>query len=189
MSKFCDRIRDLSSSLCAAILLLLLAGCAKDRRHELVISVPGQNMVLYRDGQPVKTYPVSTSKFGIGNTPGSYTTPPGRMEIARKIGKDAPEGAVFKDRRRTGEIVAPGAPGRDPIVTRILWLRGLEEHNRNAFDRHIYIHGTPQEDLLGTPASYGCIRMKSSDVAELFDVVGVGARVTVVEGQPAARPH
>lgn len=87
----------------------------------------------------------------------------------------------FKDRVPTGEIVPVNAPGRDPIVTRILWLRGREERNRNAFDRYIYIHGTPEERKLGEPASYGCIRMRSRDIVWLYDTVGVGARVEIEE--------
>jgi lipoprotein-anchoring transpeptidase ErfK/SrfK len=79
-------------------------------------------------------------------------------------------------------VLAPDAPGRDPIVTRILWLDGLEPHNRNAFSRCIYIHGTPQEAMVGTPASYGCIRMRSRDVADLYELVGKGAHVVITEG-------
>ena len=175
-------------------LLLLTAfvagGCA-DRDHELVVSVPEQRLVLLTRGQPTATYPVSTSKFGLGDAPGSNGTPLGAMEVAKKIGDGAPLGAVFKGRAATGEVIAPDAPGRDPIVTRILWLRGTEEQNRHAYDRYIYIHGTPEERRLGTPASYGCVRMRSRDVASLFDVVGNGARV-YVENTPmpiAALPH
>jgi hypothetical protein len=104
------------------------------------------------------------------------------MEVAKKIGAGAPLGAVFKSRRRTGEILRPDAPGRDPIVTRIIWLKGLEHQNRNAFDRFIYIHGTPEERNLGHPASFGCIRMRSSDVKEVFDIVGLGASVDIIPG-------
>jgi L,D-transpeptidase catalytic domain len=105
----------------------------------------------------------------------------GQLEIAKKIGDNAPLGAVFKDRIRTGEVVAPNSPGRDPIVTRILWLRGREAQNANAFGRYIYIHGTPEERLIGMPASYGCIRMRSTDVVQLYNIVGVGAAVTIVD--------
>jgi lipoprotein-anchoring transpeptidase ErfK/SrfK len=126
-------------------------------------------------------YSVSTSKFGLGDWPGSSFTPLGELEIAKKIGDHAPPGAVFKDRRRTGEIVLPDSPGRDPIVTRILWLRGREVQNGNAFARTIYIHGTPEERNIGLPASYGCIRMRSSDIINLYDVVGQGVRVTIVD--------
>ena len=104
----------------------------------------------------------------------------GKLQIAEKIGANAPPGAVFKDRRRTGEVVAPDSPGRDPIVTRILWLRGLEAQNANAFFRDIYIHGTPEERRIGTAASYGCIRMRSRDVIRLFDATPVGTKIDVV---------
>ena len=136
-------------------------------------------MVLLENGSPLATYPVSTSKFGLGDIPGSSGTPLGNLEIARKIGGGAPNGAVFKDRKRTGEIVLPDAPGRDPIVSRILWLRGLESQNDRAFSRYIYIHGTPEERNIGLPVSYGCVRMRSGDVIRLFDIVGTGARVTI----------
>ncbi|BBB59454.1 hypothetical protein UNDKW_1181 [Undibacterium sp. KW1] len=170
---------------------LLLSACqwgwlqGGDTRHQLLISVPEQKMVLLEDGKPVATYVISTAKRGIGDMPDSYMTPGGRMQIAEKIGAGVPLGSVFKDRKPTGEIVAADAPGRDPVVTRILWLRGTEVRNRNAYPRFIYIHGTPQESLLGTPASYGCIRMRSVDIAELFERVGVGAVVDVLE-QPTA---
>jgi hypothetical protein len=101
------------------------------------------------------------------------------MAIASKIGANAPLGAVFKSRSMTGEILPPNAPGRDPIVTRILWLRGLEKQNARAYARSIYIHGTPEEKLIGRPASYGCIRMRSRDVAQLFSSVSVGTRIEV----------
>jgi hypothetical protein len=103
------------------------------------------------------------------------------MEIAEKVGEGAEPGTVFKDLHRTGEVVGPDAPGRDPIVTRILWLRGREGRNANAFGRHIYIHGTPEERNIGLPVSYGCIRMRSGDVINLYNVVGLGARVTIVD--------
>ena len=140
-------------------------------------------MALLEDGAPVSTYPVSTSKFGLGDLPGSSGTPLGTLEIAQKIGGGAPSGAVFKDRRRTGEIVPPDAPGRDPIVSRILWLRGREPQNARAYSRYIYIHGTPEERNIGLPVSFGCVRMRSRDVIELFDIVGTGARV-MIENAP-----
>jgi hypothetical protein len=102
------------------------------------------------------------------------------MEIASKIGGNAPMGAVFKSRKLTGEILPPNARGRDPIVTRILWLRGLEKGNARAYSRNIYIHGTPVEKLIGRPVSYGCIRMRSRDVARLFGAVNVRTRVAVL---------
>ena len=132
------------------------------------------------------TYPVSTSKFALSDAPGSRGTPLGELEVAEKIGGSAPPGAVFKSRRRTGEVLVPDAPGRDPIVTRILWLRGREAGNANAFRRNIYIHGTPEERNIGKPASYGCVRMKSRDVIQLYDVVGSGARVSILNAPLSA---
>jgi lipoprotein-anchoring transpeptidase ErfK/SrfK len=163
------------------LLAVLLASCAApDTQHQIVVSTREQKLALLDRGNVVAIYPVSTSKFGLGDWRGSRFTPLGKMQIAEKIGDNAPSGTVFKDRRRTGEIVAPDSPGRDPIVTRILWLRGLEAQNVNAFSRDIYIHGTPEERLIGTPASYGCIRMRSTDIIHLYDIVGTGAAVTIV---------
>src|SRR5437016_3946075 len=153
---------------------------APDMRHQIVISARDQKLALLDRGNVMAIYPVSTSKFGLGDWQRSSYTPLGQLEIAKKIGDNVPPGTVFKDRRRTGEIVLPDSPGRDPIVTRILWLRGLEPQNANAFTRDIYIHGTPEERLIGTPASYGCIRMRSSDIISLYDIVGVGAVVSIV---------
>jgi lipoprotein-anchoring transpeptidase ErfK/SrfK len=146
----------------------------------IVVSVPDQTLALIDNGAVIARYPVSTSKFGLGDHSGSYATPLGAMKIATKIGANAPLGAVFKNRSMTGEVLRPNAPGRDPIVTRILWLRGLETQNARAFARNIYIHGTPEERLIGRPASYGCIRMRSSDVARLFASVTVGTKIDVM---------
>jgi len=164
------------------LIALFLASCAApDTRHHIVISTRDQKLAVLDRGTLLATYPVSTSKFGLGDYLRSSRTPLGQLEVAKKIGGNAPLGAVFKDRVRTGEIVAPNSPGRDPIVTRILWLRGHEAQNANAFGRYIYIHGTPEERLIGTPASYGCIRMRSTDVVQLYNIVGVGAAVTIVD--------
>lgn len=166
-------------ALCSAS--LLLSSCAqKDTHHKIVVSIPDQKMILYKDSHPVGEYAVSTSKFGISDKPGSYATPLGHLEVEKKIGANVPPGGVLKSRRYTGEILRPNAPGRDPIVTRILWLKGLDASNKNAFRRCIYIHGTTEEQKLGRPASYGCVRMRSVDVIQVFDTVGVGARVEIV---------
>jgi hypothetical protein len=133
------------------------------------------------DGQlPIATYPVSTSKFCISTQHGTNGTPLGKHQVVKKIGGGLPLGAVLKSRRPTGEVLQPNAPGRDPIVTRILWLNGLEPENQNSYERNIYIHGTPEERTIGNPASFGCIRMRSKDVAELYDRLGVGSEVTIV---------
>lgn len=161
---------------------IILASCAapKDTEHHIVVSVHDQKLALLEKGALVATYPISTSKFGLSDRPGSYGTPLGELEIANKIGDGAPAGTVFKDRRRTGEVVAVNAPGRDPIVTRIIWLRGKEMQNRNAYGRDIYIHGTPEERNIGRPASYGCIRMRSVDIINLYSRVGPGADVSII---------
>jgi lipoprotein-anchoring transpeptidase ErfK/SrfK len=145
----------------------------------VLISVPDQKLALMQGGACVAQYPVSTSRYGVGDRFGSYATPVGWMEVAQKIGQGWPLGTVFKERRPTGEVLRPNAPGRDPIVTRILWLRGLESSSRNAYERGIYIHGTPVERQIGRPASYGCIRMRSRDVADLFGRIGIGTRVQI----------
>src|ERR1700681_1300267 len=164
-------------------LVLFLSSCAAppDLEHHIVISAREQKLALLEKGQLVAMYPISTSKFGLSDRPGSYGTPLGELEIADKIGDGAPPGTVFKDRRRTGEVIAVDAPGRDPIVTRILWLRGRESQNANAYARTIYIHGTPEERNIGRPASYGCIRMRSSDIVKLYEIVGCGAQVSIVD--------
>src|SRR5437764_11097943 len=165
----------------AIVIALFIASCAApDTQHHIVISTREQKLALLDRGTLMAIYPVSTSRFGLGDWRGSRFTPLGQLQVAEKIGGSAPPGTVFKDRRRTGEIIQANAPGRDPIVTRILWLRGLEAENANAFGRDIYIHGTPEEWKIGSPASYGCIRMRSSDILQLYDIVGIGAAVTIV---------
>ena len=171
----------------AAIALLLsfsLCNCGSslDRRSKMIVSVRDQKLLLTRDGYPVKSYKISTSKFGIGSNSGSNRTPLGKLQVAKKIGGSAPAGMVFKSRRPTGEILRPNTPGRDPIVSRIMWLNGKEGGNKNTFGRCIYIHGTPEEWRLGNPASYGCIRMSSRDVVDLYKRIGVGAEVQVIRG-------
>src|SRR5205814_10136015 len=122
-------------------LMLFSAGAtafAGGSDSSLVVSVPDQKVYVVENGASIASYPVSTSRFGIGDHRGSYATPLGALEIAQKIGEGAPLGAVFKGRHWTGEILRPNARGRDPIVTRILWLRGLEAGNQHAHERGIY---------------------------------------------------
>ncbi len=151
-----------------------------DTSNQVIVSVRDQKLVLMRNGSKVATYPISTSMFGLGDAWGRMTTPLGYLAVEKKIGDNVPVGAVFHKRRLTGEVLQPNAPGRDPITTRIIWLRGLEAQNAHAFQRCIYIHGTPEENKIGRPASYGCIRMKSKDVAELYDQLPVGAVVQII---------
>src|SRR6266699_3622795 len=151
-----------------------------DTSSQLVLSVRDEKLMLVQNGAKVATYPVSMSMFGLGDSWGRMTTPIGYLAVEKKIGDNVPSGAVFHNRRLTGEILQPNAPGRDPVITRIIWLRGLEAQNAHAFKRCIYIHGTPQEKTIGSPASYGCIRMKSSDITELYDRLPLGAVVQII---------
>ena len=143
----------------------------------------------YPDGDMlIRQYPVSTAANGAGEQNGSHCTPRGRHRIAEKIGAGAPLCSAFKARELTGEIWTPeldaANPGRDWILSRILWLEG-QEPGRNqgggvdSHNRYIYIHGTNEEHRIGSPASHGCIRMKNADVAELFDLVKVGTEVRI----------
>ena len=170
-----------------SLFLMLLAfsasGLASASVPLIVVSVPDQRLALFENGVCVAQYSVSTSKFGVGDRPRSFATPLGMLQIAAKVGGDAPVGSVFHGRRRTGEILRPNAPGRDPIVTRILHLRGMEAQNSRAYGRGIYIHGTAEERRIGRPASYGCIRMRSRDIVRLYDSVPVGARVEIVNAR------
>ena len=176
----------------ASLVLVLLALLAPVARTEspsrIIISVRDQKLMLVENGVKRATYPVSTSKFGLGDDWGRMTTPLGFLQVAEKIGDHAPVGAVFHNRRFTGEIIKPNAPGRDPVITRIMWLRGLQASNAHAFRRCIYIHGTPQEKLIGRPASYGCIRMKSQDIANLYGQVPLGALVEILPDKLPAVP-
>ncbi len=150
---------------------------------EIIISVAEQRLALVDSGVVVRKFPISTSKFGIGDRFGSYQTPLGRLRVCVKLGNNLPQGAVFKRRNFSGEVIAKNARGRDPIVTRILWLEGVESSNKNARRRCIYIHGTPQERSLGKATSFGCVRMRSNDVVEVFDAVPVGTAVTIIAGK------
>jgi lipoprotein-anchoring transpeptidase ErfK/SrfK len=156
------------------------ASTMEDYPDRVIVSVRDQKLMLVQNGARKAIYPISTSKYGLGDFWGRMTTPLGFLQVARKIGGDAPAGAVFHNRRFTGEILRPNAPGRDPVITRILWLRGLEPQNAHAFSRCIYIHGTPEERLIGHPASYGCIRMKSKDVTALYNQLPIGALIQIV---------
>lgn len=170
-----NRIFALASLALATLTAPVFAG-----NPMIVVSVPDQRLVLVDNGLELARFPVSTSKFGIGDRPRSYATPVGLLEVAAKIGGGAPLGTVFHNRRPTGEILRPDAPGRDPIVTRILHLRGLDNSTAGAYGRGIYIHGTAEERTIGRPASYGCIRMRSRDVIRVFDAVAVGTKIAVV---------
>ena len=174
------RLRILLTTLLSVQVFVLLQSAIAAENPTIVVSVAEQKLYVFdENGHKVTSYRVSTSKFGIGDTRSSYATPTGQLEVASKIGHGAETGAVFHHCRRTGEVCPPNSPGRDPIVTRILALRGLEQQNSHALSRGIFIHGTPEERHIGRPASYGCIRMKSRDVIELFEQVRTGTRVEI----------
>jgi L,D-transpeptidase YbiS len=145
------------------------------------VHVPSQTLDLFdAAGEVIRCYAISTSRFGIGSEPGSYKTPAGTFRIAEKIGDGAEPGEIFIARERTGKIGQEGDE-KDHVQTRILWLDGLEEGNANTKERYVYIHGTNAESKLGTPASYGCIRMNNLDMIDLYDRVPVATPVEIVE--------
>ncbi len=146
---------------------------------DMIVSVPDQVLALVDRGKLIARYSISTSKFGTGDSAASYRTPLGTLFVSAKIGDRLPPGAVIKNRNPTGEVVAVDAPGRDPIVSRVIWLRGMEAQNQKARDRCIYIHGTPEERRIGNPASFGCIRMRSHDIIDLYGRVHIGTHVLI----------
>src|SRR5436853_6395584 len=147
---------------------------------EIHVSIRDQLLTLKDDETEVRTYPVSTSRFGIGTEQGSFKTPIGRFRVAEKIGDEMPAGTIFRSRveLKPGE---PLPPTEDLVMSRILWLDGLDEHNANTRERFIYIHGTRHEDKIGIPDSHGCVRMRNTDVAELFALVDEGAQIIIEE--------
>ena len=150
----------------------------KSAQPSIHISVAKQQLALKRGRATERTFPISTSKYGLGSAEGSYTTPTGRFRIAEKIGANQPIDTAYKSRvplRPTAEMLR----GDDLVMSRILWLDGLEEGNANTHSRYIYIHGTNHEENIGEPASHGCVRMRNADVAELFDLVDVGTPVVI----------
>lgn len=156
---------------------------------KIEISIAGQTLDLLDDaGQLIKRYRVSTAANGAGEQSGSYRTPRGRHVVRAKIGADLPLGSVFVGRRPTGEIWTPELaaqfPGRDWMLTRILWLSGKEPGfnrlgNVDTMRRYIYIHGTPDDQPMGVPGSHGCIRMSNTDVADLFERIPAGTPVLI----------
>ena len=148
-------------------------------RDGVAITLRDQKLTVIRNGQKVKDYDISSSKFGIGGKTGSHYTPTGIHAVTKKVGDGQPKGMVFKGCRPTGEVVPVDAAGRDPIVTRVIQIAGLEQFNKNSHSRRIYIHGTPEERKIGRPASYGCIRMRSNDVLDLYPRVYRGMPVVI----------
>ena len=154
------------------------------------VSIPDQSLELSEDGKVLKRYSVSTSKNGVGEKYGSFCTPRGRHVVRAKIGAGQPVNTVFVKRRPTGEIhdaeLGGRNPGRDWMLTRLLWLSGCEPgFNRlgdvDTMRRYIYIHGSPDSAAMGQPGSIGCIRMRNRDVIELFDLVEPGTPVEITD--------
>ena len=159
----------------------------------LMINIAEQALIVYKQQEVVARYSVSTAKNGIGSQQDSGCTPLGQHIIAEKIGADAPSNAVFIGRVATGEIynteLGELNPERDWILSRILWLSGLEEGANkgsnsqggcDTYQRYIYIHGTPDSEAMGIPLSHGCVRMRNQDIVELFEQVDKGTMVTIV---------
>src|SRR6516162_441395 len=144
------------------------------------ISLKDQRLTLMRDGEQLRSYPISSSRFGIGTEEGSNKTPLGNFRIAEKIGHGAAPGTIFKYRIPLGPN-DPLPETQDFVTTRILWLDGLDEVNANTRGRFIYIHGTKHEEKIGRPDSCGCIRMRNADVIELFDLVNETTQVVIRE--------
>ncbi len=158
---------------------------------KLRVSVARQLMSLIDDaGQLLKEYPISTAKAGVGEISGSYQTPRGQHVIRAKIGAGQPDNTVFVRRRPTGELWTPELakqhPGRDWILTRILWLSGCEPGfnrlgERDTMRRYVYIHGSPENAQMGVPGSHGCIRMHNADIVELFERIPCYSEVLITE--------
>ncbi len=168
-----------SSFLLLALLISTQFASSAPIPSDIVVSIPDQTLVFIKNNRVVARYQVSTSKFGNGDHTGSYQTPVGTLFVSAKLGDRLSSGTVIKNRVPTGEVVDVDALGRDAIVSRVIWLRGMESQNSSAHDRCIYIHGTPEERKIGRPASYGCIRMRSRDIIALYDQVHIGMQVTI----------
>jgi L,D-transpeptidase catalytic domain len=162
-----------------AMLLIALHPVSASTGAELIVSIPDQTVVLVEEGKLIARYRVSTSRFGNGDSAGSYRTPLGTLFVSGKFGDHLPPGTAIKNRMPTGEVIAVDAPNRDAIVSRVVWLRGMEQKNSAAHDRCIYIHGTAEERNIGKAASFGCIRMRSCDIIALYDRVHIGMHVTI----------
>ena len=150
----------------------------KSQQLKIQISVREQRLTLKSGRKKLAAYPVSTSRFGLGSKEGSFKTPTGKFRIAERIGDGMPAGTVFKSRRPV-KATKKMLREDDLVMTRILWLDGLEPRNANTHGRYVYIHGTNHEGDIGMAASHGCIRMKNADVVELFDRVAEGTPVEI----------
>jgi L,D-transpeptidase YbiS len=141
------------------------------KHPRIEVSISAQQLSLWDGHRQVRSWPVSTSKFGIGFDEGSLKTPIGGFVIVEKIGDEAEPGTIFKARKPVGHWVPGVATDDDLVLTRILRLDGIERRNANTLDRYVYIHGTNGEDRIGRRASHGCIRLRNRDMVELYDLV------------------
>lgn len=162
-------------------------------RRKLIVDSQKQTAELWEDSERIAIYAISTAKNGLGCEVGSYCTPTGKLRVAQKIGDGAPLGRIFKARVDTnidwplkrestaefGQSNLGMSASDDLILTRILWLEGAEEKNSNTIYRHIYLHGTNQEDLLGSPVSHGCVRFSSKDIIDVFNKLHIGDEVEI----------
>lgn len=176
--------QTLSAEVLAAMQCIRQQGADKG----LVVVVAEQQLYLFEGEQVLETYPVSTSRYGVGSQEGSHQTPPGLHRVQEKIGGDCPAGAVFRGRQFTGELATVETQavvtGQDCITSRILWLSGLEAglnqgEGVDSYQRYIYIHGTHEEGLIGQPASIGCVRMRNADVIRLYNEIDEGTLVYI----------
>ncbi|MCL1947639.1 MAG: L,D-transpeptidase [Chitinivibrionia bacterium] len=149
-------------------------------KNLITISYDDFSLVLVKDGEKF-IFPVSCAKNGRGEKENSYKTPRGMFEIYKKIGKNAETGTVFESRKKTGDVYKNGLVCKEnAILSRILWLNGLETHNKNTKNRYVYIHGTDRENAVGkVHFSHGCVVMKNADVLKLFDLVKAGDYVFI----------
>ena len=154
--------------------------------RSLVVDVAAQTLRVLEGRKVAAQFPVSTSKFGLGFEEGSYRTPTGRFRIARRIGAGAPAWTIFRARQNTGQKATPGGDA-DLVLTRILTLDGLERSNANTLSRYVYIHGTNQEHLIGTPASHGCVRLRNDDMITLHNMVRTGTPVRIIAPRSTSR--
>lgn len=149
--------------------------------RRIEVSIGTQRITFWEGSRLVKTWPCSTARLGIGFVEGSNQTPLGSFEVREKHGEGAASGTIFKARQPVGHWTPAVQTSEDLILTRILWLHGLERRNANTYQRYIYIHGTNDEAGLGRPGSHGCVRMRNADVVELFDQTPVGTPVWIEE--------
>ncbi len=192
ITKCLGNIMKRKLSLILLLLLLVIGYPIQSAANEFIITIDTskQKLFVFEGREIIRIYPVSTSRYGVGNEKNSNKTPLGTHFIVAKIGKDAKIGTIFEHRRNTGQIAEIYTEAthikEELITTRILWLKGIvpglnEDEEVDSYTRCIYIHGTPEEGLIGTPASRGCIRMKNQDILELFDLVPEGTLVGIHE--------